>query len=634
MTHPEHTTRIATCRRLVPVRFSAVVSVALVAACRPGDGRSRSAPADDTTAQAAAPAGPACDKAGLNLPAGFCATVFADSIGHARHLAVGPDGTVYANTWSGRYYGNDQPHAGGFLVALRDTTGDGRADVVARFGDSVQSGGHGGTGIAVYRGAVYAESNDRILRYALSEGAPVPSGKPTVVVAGLPLTGDHPMHPFAIDSSGGLYIDLGSATNACQIENRIPLSKGHRPCTELETRGGIWRYDAKQKGQRFSPAARFATGIRNADGIAVDSTGKGIYATQHGRDQLAENWPKLYQPVQGANFPSEELLRVEKGADYGWPECYFDSTQVKLVLAPEYGGDGGKALGQCASKRPPVAYFPAHWAPNDLLFYSGKQFPSRYRGGAFIAFHGSWNRAPLPQGGYNVVFVPLAGDKPTGKYEVFADGFAGAVKAPGQAAHRPSGLAAGPDGAIYIADDQRGRIWRVAYGGGSGPAVAERAQPAETGTAQPPGAGAPRAPADSVQPPEGIHPDAGAKPGDTAAAPGRPKSLSPAARSAGITPAMVALGDSIYHGLAAGGTCAGCHGTDAKGTPLAPDLTASKWLWGDGSYASIVKTIRQGVAKPKEHTGVMPPMGGAQLSPAQLAAVGAYIFALSHPGGG
>ena len=462
----------------MPAMVAAIVATVLATACRPGDERTRNAPADGATAQAA---GPACDNAGLTLPDGFCATVFADSIGHARHLVVGPDGTVYANTWSGLYYGNDQPHAGGFLVALRDTTGDGRADIITRFGDSVQSGGHGGTGIAVYRGAVYAESNDRILRYALSDGNPVPSGRPEVVVQGLPLTGDHPMHPFAIDSSGGLYIDLGSATNACQIENRIPLSKGHQPCTELQTRGGIWRYDANQKGQRFSTAERFATGIRNADGIAVDSTGHGIYATQHGRDQLAENWPKLYQPVQGANFPSEELLRVEKGADYGWPECYFDSTQVKLVLAPEYGGDGGKAVGRCASKHAPTAYFPAHWAPNDLLFYTGKQFPSRYREGAFIAFHGSWNRAPLPQGGYNVVFVPLAGDKPTGKYEVFADGFAGAVKAPGQAAHRPSGLAAGPDGAIYIADDQGGRIWRVAYGGGSGPAVAGRSQRVETG---------------------------------------------------------------------------------------------------------------------------------------------------------
>jgi hypothetical protein len=120
MTHPEQTTRIATFRRLVPV--FAAAAIVLAAACHPGGERSRSAPADGATARAAAPATSACDNAGLTLPDGFCATVFADSIGHARHLAVGPDGTLYANTWSGRYYGNDQPHAGGFLVALRDTS--------------------------------------------------------------------------------------------------------------------------------------------------------------------------------------------------------------------------------------------------------------------------------------------------------------------------------------------------------------------------------------------------------------------------------------------------------------------------------------------------------------------------------
>jgi mono/diheme cytochrome c family protein len=97
---------------------------------------------------------------------------------------------------------------------------------------------------------------------------------------------------------------------------------------------------------------------------------------------------------------------------------------------------------------------------------------------------------------------------------------------------------------------------------------------------------------------------------------------------------MFALGDSVYHGQIAGATCAGCHGADAKGTPLAPDLTDSKWIWGDGSLASITKIIRQGVPAPKQHTGVMPPMGGAQLTPAQLAAVGAYVYSLSHSGGG
>lgn len=454
---PRHLTIIAMIYRHRQSRPLSVLGVTLMmaAACR----------SERTAAVASQPC--ANDNGGLTLPAGFCATVFADSLGHARHLSVAPNGTVYVNTWSGRYYGNDTPPAGGFLLALRDTTGDGRADVIARFGDSVQSGGRGGTGIALYSGAVYAESNDKILRYALSEESLVPNAAPAVVVDSLPLTGDHPQHNFAIDSSGGLYVNLGSATNACQIENRTLASRGHQPCTELETRGGIWRYDANATSQHFSPAQRYATGIRNAVGIAVDSTGLGLYATQHGRDQLAENWPKLYQPLQGANLPAEELLRVEQGADYGWPECYFDSTQSKRVLAPEYGGDGGTAIGPCDTKRVPLAIFPAHWAPNDLDFYYGDLFPARYRGGAFIAFHGSWNRAPSPQEGYNVVFVPFAGGKPSGPYEVFADGFAGAVKAPGQAAHRPAGLAVGPNGELYIADDARGRIWRVAYVGSS-----------------------------------------------------------------------------------------------------------------------------------------------------------------------
>jgi glucose/arabinose dehydrogenase/mono/diheme cytochrome c family protein len=609
------------------------VAAILTLGCTSSDQRKSAALGDvpGDSVQSAAADAPACADIGLTLPDGFCATVFADSIGHARHIAVGSNGTVYVNTWSGRYYGNDTPPAGGFLVAIRDTTGDGRADVTARFGDSVKSGGTGGTGIALYDGALYAEANDKILRYALQAGSITPAGVPHVVVDRLPLTGDHPAHPFAIDSSGALFVNSGSATNACQVQNRIPLSPGHRPCTELRTRAGIWRYDAKRTGQHFSAAERYASGIRNAVGIAVDSTGGGLYATQHGRDQLAENWPKLYTLVQGQNFPAEELLRVERGTEYGWPQCYYDSAQVKLVLAPEYGGDGGKAVGPCATKRNPIAIFPAHWAPNDLLLYSGKQFPARYRGGAFIAFHGSWNRAPGPQGGYNVVFVPFANGKPTGQFEIFADGFAGANKEPGQAAHRPSGLAVGPDGALYISDDAHGRIWRVAYTGAS--AVAAGAGSSGPRASAPGGGATPSAEsADSVGPPEGTHPDAGANPGGLPS-PGS-TSVSSAVKAAGITPSMVALGDSIYRGQVGGGTCTGCHGQNATGTPLAPDLTDQQWIWGDGSLASITRTIRQGVPAPKQHNGVMPPMGGAQLTPAQLAAVGAYVYALSHPGGG
>ena len=591
--------------RTAPVRFAAMtlpIAGLLLMSVQPS--------AAQDARNAAANAGSACagDNGGITLSPGFCATVFADNVGHARHMVVAPNGVVYVNTWSGRYYANTENAKapdGGFLLALQDTTGSGRADKVVRFGPGAESGNAGGTGIAIYNGALFAETNDRIVRYALPPGAIAPTGAPEVVVSGLPLTGDHPMHPFKIDAQGALYVDLGSATNACQRQNRIPNSPGIQPCTELETRAGIWRYDANRTGQQFSPAERFATGLRNGEGIAFDSAGR-IFATQHGRDQLRENWSALYTAEQGANEPAEELVQLERGADFGWPYCYFDLSQQKLVLAPEYGGDGGKAIGPCAGKRAPVAAFPAHWAPNDLAIYDGQQFPAPYRGGAFIAFHGSWNRAPAPQGGYNVVFQPLADGKATGSYVVFADGFAGASKEPGRAAHRPSGLAVGPDGALYVSDDQRGRIWRIVFRGGTAvTAIAPAPAPAggSTSTA-------------AAGPPEGVHPDAGSQ-------------IASLPVPAGATPADVALGSRIY----GAGTCAGCHGSDAKGTPLGPDLTGAKWLWGDGSVQSIAKIITDGVPNPKEFRSPMPPMGGTQLSPSEVSAVADYIWALGHGSG-
>jgi glucose/arabinose dehydrogenase len=541
------------------------------------------------------------DNAGITLSPGFCATVFADKLGHSRHLAVAPNGVVYVNTWSGRYYRNDTPPPGGFLIALQSTKGDGQADNVVRFGPTKADGNAGGTGIAVYKNYVYAETNDRIVRYALPTSGIAPTAAAETVISGLPLTGDHPMHPFEIDRQGNLYVDLGSATNSCQSQNRMPNVPGNKPCTELETRGGTWRYDANRLDQHFSPAERFSTGLRNGEGFSFDSAGR-IFATQHGRDQLAENFPSLYKPIQGANEPAEELVQLRRGADFGWPECYFDYDQKKLVLAPEYGGDGGKTLGICAQKQEPAAAFPAHWAPNDMLIYEGGQFPSAYKDGAFIAFHGSWNRAPSPQGGFNVVFQRLVGGKAAAPFVVFADGFAGAVKEPGRAAHRPTGLAVGPDGALYIADDVGGRIWRVTYTGSKSSGIAAAAPTPPTAQTA----------ARNASPPEGVHPEAGLP-------------VPP-----GGSPDQVALGDRIFHGEVAGGTCSGCHSSDGKGSAVGSDLTSGKWLWGDGSVAAITRTIDSGVPKAKEHSGAMPPMGGAQLSQADVAAVADYVWALGH----
>jgi glucose/arabinose dehydrogenase len=409
------------------------------------------------------------DNGGITLPPGFCATVFADTIGHARHIVVNSNGDVYVNTWGGKYY-TTPAHPGGYLVALRDTSKDGVADVVKRFGPDSLRGSGGGTGIGIYKGSLYAEQfvagSAKIVRYAISTDSMTPtSPAPATIVSGLPISGDHPMHPFAIGQAGDLYVDLGSATNSCQVKNRTRESPGRKLCTELTTRAGIWRYDANKTNQTFSPKERYATSIRNAVGIAFDPSGQ-LYSTQHGRDQLAENWPKVYTPDQGQNLPAEELQKIGQGGDYGWPYCYYDGSQQKLVSAPEYGGDG-KNLGDCGSKLGPEAFFPAHWAPDGLVFYTGTSFPTHYRNGAFIAFHGSWNRAPGPQGGYNVVFVPFANGKPASpsKYEIFADGFAGARKDPDAAAHRPTGIAMGPDGALYITDDRAGRVWKVVYKG-------------------------------------------------------------------------------------------------------------------------------------------------------------------------
>jgi len=541
------------------------------------------------------------DNGGLTLSPGFCATIFADNLGHVRHMVVAPDGTLYANTWSGRYFAHSPPPPGGFLLALKDTKGDGKADVVKRFGVTVEEGGAGGSGIALYNGALYAEENSRVLRYPLKPGEMVPTAKPTVVVSGLTLVGDHPMHPFVIDSKGQMFLDVGSATNSCQPENRIAGVPGNSPCTEKETRAGTWRFDANKTDQAFSPAQRYVSGLRNGEGFAFDNEGR-LFATQHGRDQLFQNWPKLYTAEQSAALPAEELVELVPGADYGWPECYYDQIQGKLVLAPEYGGDGGKKVGVCAQRRGPVAAFPGHWAPNDLLIYHGSKFPAGYRGGAFIAFHGSWNRAPEPQQGYDVVFQPLADGKAAGPFVIFADGFAGGFNDPGKSAFRPTGLAEAPDGSIYVSDDKHGRIWRIAYEGDGSDKVAS-APPA------PLAASAPQSPL----PPEGVHPHAGAFP------------VPP-----GATMQQVELGNRIFHGQAANGTCSGCHGGDAGGSPQGPPLNSGHWMWSDGSLAGLRQTIEKGVSHPKQYQGVMPPLGGAPLSKADLDAVAAYVWSVGH----
>ena len=201
------------------------------------------------------------------------------------------------------------------------------------------------------------------------------------------------------------------------------------------------------------------TGVRSVVAMEWNPIDDALYALQHGRDYLFRQWPEFYDRWQSALLPAEEFLRVREGSNFGWPFCYYDQFLGRKLLNPEYGGDGS-IVGRCADFDEPVIGFPGHWAPNGLAFYDGDQFPDRYRGGAFIAFHGSWNRAPLPQQGYNVVFVPRSGDAFGPDYEVFADGFR---RGEGQDGHRPTGVTVGPDGSLYISDDAGGTIWRVMH---------------------------------------------------------------------------------------------------------------------------------------------------------------------------
>lgn len=389
----------------------------------------------------------------LRLPAGFCATVFASNLGAARHMVVRDNGDVFVAL---------RGHAGG-IVALRDTDGDGVADQRARFGEG------GGTGLGIHEDYLYFAMPLSIVRYRLSDDALQPNGDPELVVGGFESQRVHASKTVAFDGRGGLLTNIGAPSNACQSPPRTAGVAGQDPCPHLARHAGIWRFDADRIGQdAYSDGERFASGIRNAVANAWHPRFDRLYAVQHGRDQLSELWPDTFTQAQRVELPGEEFIEVNEGDDFGWPYCYFDPFTGMKVLAPEYGGDG-RMVGRCADYKMPLLGFPAHWAPNDLVFYVGRHFPSRYRDGAFIAFHGSWNRAPEPQRGYNVVFVPMRDGKLSAQgetnYEIFADGFAGSepVWGPSDARYRPTGLAVSPDGRLYISDSREGRIWQIEY---------------------------------------------------------------------------------------------------------------------------------------------------------------------------
>ncbi|MEO5824997.1 MAG: PQQ-dependent sugar dehydrogenase [Gemmatimonadales bacterium] len=383
-----------------------------------------------------APLPPGCDagNGGLTVPAGFCASLFAE-VGAPRHLAVAPNGDVFVAT-QGRGDGN------GGVVAMRDRNGDGKADTTARFGTGP------GTGIALAPDAIYFAPHAEVVRYRWKPGTLVPADAGTVIVRGMP-TGGHTAKTIAVGRSGEIYVDHGSLSNVCVVE-RTARAAGQMPCEELPTRAGIWRYNATRAGQTPADGERWVTGFRNGMAIAVEPTSGMLWGATHGRDALA-SWG--FSAEDNAEKPAEEFGMLAKGSDYGWPYCYYDPITKKKVQAPEYGGDG-VAQGECATKTQPVIGFPGHWAPLQLAFNTGEGFGRNYRGGAFLAFRGSWNRAPLPQAGHRIVYIPFAKGRATGAYTTFLTGAGADIKF--------SGVAMQPDGrAMYVSSDQAGKVWRI-----------------------------------------------------------------------------------------------------------------------------------------------------------------------------
>ncbi|HET6995880.1 MAG TPA: PQQ-dependent sugar dehydrogenase [Chitinophagaceae bacterium] len=399
---------------------------------------------DKTTDKPAAPAGD------IQLPAGFNSSSVIESLGNNRHIAVNSNGDIYVKM--------ERLKDGKGIYVLRDVKKNGQYEVVKSFGN------YGGTGLAIKNGYLYASSNSEVYRYKLVNNEVADPDHPEKIVTGLIDRGEHNSKSIALDNAGNIYVNIGAYSNACQVVNRTAGSPGQDPCPILEKAGGIWQFKADKQNQSYPEGVRYATGLRNVVGLDWNGQQNQLYGMQHGRDQLNTIKPDQYNNEENAELPAEEFFLLKKGADCGWPYCYYDPQQKKKVLGPEYGGDG-KKQDRCAGKEQPIYAFPAHWAPNAVLFYTGNMFPAKYKNGAFIAFHGSWNRAPMPQAGFCVVFVPFKNGKPSGNYELFASGFPGkdVLKGPNEAKYRPCGLAQGPDGSLYISDDTKGKIWKVTY---------------------------------------------------------------------------------------------------------------------------------------------------------------------------
>jgi glucose/arabinose dehydrogenase len=398
------------------------------------------------------------DNGGLFLPDGFGALVVVDSIGASRHLAVNDNGDIYVKL---RIPTRDKGN-----IALRDTDGDGKADIIQRFGKYPNDGAFA-TEMRIHNGYLYFSSELVIYRQKLTPFKLIPEGKPEVLLRDQYPIRWHNAKSLAFDNQGNMYVTFSGMSNVCENWKTVPEQvtqgvKGYFPCPELEGLGGIWRFDENKLNQIQSDGELYATGIRSMVAMSWNYQTNSLFGLNHGRDYLHGHDSANYSPWENAILPAEEFMEIDLNDNFGWPYSYYNQFKHMRIQAPEYGGDGVK---EAEGYKDPILGLPAHWAPNDLLFYIGDQFPKRYKNGAFVALHGSTNRAPYPQAGYFVAFIPFEKGVPKGKWEVFADGFAGVdvIHQMADAKYRPMGLSEGPDGSLYISESKKGKIWRIIY---------------------------------------------------------------------------------------------------------------------------------------------------------------------------
>ena len=414
------------------------------------------------------------DNGGLILPDGFSAVVVFDGTGESREIFIRDDGDIFVSL-SGLREG---PH----ILGLRDEDGDWRIDRVERFFDvsTPKQQKVPRVHIAYRDGYLYAITNEQLVRLRLEDGRLTPTGGRQVIVDPIPYQSSHRGRTLSVDDDGWVYVNIGSPSNACQARNKTRGSPGLDPCPELDRHAGIWRWRWRGDvvGQSRADGEHYAVGLRNSIAQTWDPVYGALYVAQMGRDRLDSLWPEHFSTRMNADLPAEEFFRVEQGRHFGWPCCYYDPFQNKKVLAPEYGGDG-RIVGRCAAFEQPLVTFPAHFSPSSIAFYHADHFPPAYRGGAFVALKGSWNRAPLPQDGFIVAFVPFKDGAPTGQWQHFADGFKGVdiLYERSNAVYRPQSVAVHPDGSLYILDNNQGRIWRVMYTGLPAPERAADRQP-------------------------------------------------------------------------------------------------------------------------------------------------------------